>query len=81
MAQNASISSLQRLFRLLEPDRKDVFYIYLFAIFGGLLNLTLPLGVQAVIGLVQGGDVSSSLVILIAVVTLGTLFAGVLKIA
>ncbi len=80
MAQNASISSLQRLFRLLEPDRKDVFYIYLFAIFGGLLNLTLPLGVQAVIGLVQGGDVSSSLVILIAVVTLGTLFAGVLKI-
>lgn len=80
MTQNSSINSLQRLFRLLEPDRKDVAYIYLFAIFGGLLTLTLPLGVQAVIGLVQGGDVSSSLVILIAVVTLGTLFSGVLKI-
>lgn len=80
MAQNASISSLQRLFRLLQPDRKEVAYIYLFAIFGGLLTLTLPLGVQAVIGLVQGGDVSSSLIILIAVVTLGTLFSGVLKI-
>lgn len=80
MAQNSSINSLQRLFRLLEPDRKDVAYIYLFAIFGGLLTLTLPLGVQAVIGLVQGGDVSSSLIILIAVVTLGTLFSGVLKI-
>lgn len=80
MAQNSGINSLQRLFRLLEPDRKDVAYIYLFAIFGGLLTLTLPLGVQAVIGLVQGGDVSSSLVILIAVVTLGTLFSGVLKI-
>ena len=80
MAQNSGISSLQRLFRLLEPDRKDVAYIYLFAIFGGLLTLTLPLGIQAVIGLVQGGDVSSSLVILIAVVTLGTLFSGVLKI-
>jgi ABC-type bacteriocin/lantibiotic exporter with double-glycine peptidase domain len=76
----SQMSSLKRLFRLLEPDRKDVFYIYLYAIFGGLLTLTLPLGVQAVIGLVQGGDVSSSLVILIAVVTLGTLFSGVLKI-
>ncbi|MEL6968727.1 MAG: ATP-binding cassette domain-containing protein [Bacteroidota bacterium] len=65
---------------MLQPDRKEVAYIYLFAIFGGLLTLTLPLGVQAVIGLVQGGDVSSSLIILIAVVTLGTLFSGVLKI-
>ena len=80
MAQNSSISSLQRLFRLLQPDRKEVAYIYLFAIFGGLLTLTLPLGVQAVIGLVQGGEVSSSLIILIAVVTLGTLFSGVLNI-
>ncbi|MEL6658291.1 MAG: ATP-binding cassette domain-containing protein [Bacteroidota bacterium] len=80
MAQNSSISSLQRLFRLLQPDRKEVAYIYIFAIFGGLLTLTLPLGVQAVIGLVQGGEVSSSLIILIAVVTLGTLFSGVLKI-
>jgi ABC-type bacteriocin/lantibiotic exporter with double-glycine peptidase domain len=76
----SQMSSLKRFFKLLEPDRKDVFYIYLYAIFGGLLTLTLPIGVQAVIGLVQGGDVSSSLVILIAVVTLGTLFSGVLKI-
>jgi ABC-type bacteriocin/lantibiotic exporter with double-glycine peptidase domain len=73
-------TSLQRFFQLLEPDRKDVAYIYLYAIFGGLLTLTLPLGIQAVIGLVQGGDISSSLVILIAVVTLGTLFSGILKI-
>lgn len=77
---NERPTSLQRFFQLLEPDRKDVAYIYLYAIFGGLLTLTLPLGIQAVIGLVQGGDVSSSLVILIAVVTLGTLFSGILKI-
>lgn len=76
----SEMTSLKRFFKLLEPDRKDVAYIYLYAIFGGLLTLTLPLGIQAVISLVQGGDVSSSLVILIAVVTLGTLFSGVLKI-
>ena len=80
MAQNSSFSSLQRLFKLLQPDKKEVAYIYLFAIFGGLLTLTLPLGIQAVIGLVQGGDVSSSLIILIAVVTLGTLFSGLLNV-
>ncbi|PSR12206.1 MAG: xenobiotic-transporting ATPase [Bacteroidetes bacterium] len=76
----SSLSPIQRFFHLLEPDRKDITYIYLYAIFGGLLTLTLPLGVQAVIGLVQGGEVSSSLVILIGIVTLGTLFTGLLKI-
>ncbi|RMF00358.1 MAG: ATP-binding cassette domain-containing protein, partial [Bacteroidetes bacterium] len=59
---------------------KEIAYVYLYAIFAGVLTLTLPLGVQAVIGLVQGGEVSSSLVILIAVVTIGTLLTGLLKI-
>lgn len=76
----ATTKPLQRFFLLIKPDRKEIAYIYLYAIFAGLLTLSLPLGVQAVIGLVQGGEVSSSLIILIAVVTLGTLFSGVLKV-
>lgn len=71
---------LERFFLLIKPDRKEIAYIYLYAIFAGLLTLSLPLGVQAVIGLIQGGEVTSSLVILIAVVTLGTLLSGILKI-
>lgn len=74
------MSSMQRFFRLLELDKKEITYIFIYAIFAGLITLTLPLGIQAIIGLIIGGDISSSLVLLISVVTAGTLFNGVLKV-
>lgn len=80
MAGHSDIHPLQRFSRLLKLDRKDIFYIYLNAIFGGLIGLVLPLGVQAVIGLIAGGGYSTALALLIAVVTIGTALQGVLKI-
>lgn len=71
---------IKRFFRLLRLDKKDITYIYLYAIFAGLIALSLPLGVQAIIGLIAGGSVSSSWIILIGVVTLGTALAGVLTV-
>ncbi len=71
---------IKRFFRLLKLDKKDITYIYIYAIFAGLIALSLPLGVQAIIGLIAGGSISSSWVLLIAVVTLGTMLAGVLTI-
>ncbi|MEO1260225.1 MAG: ATP-binding cassette domain-containing protein [Bacteroidota bacterium] len=74
------MTSLQRFFKLLELDRKEISYIFVYAIFAGLISLTLPLGVQAIIGLIIGGDISSSLILLIAIVTAGTFLNGVLKV-
>ncbi len=71
---------INRFFRLIKLDKKDILYIYLYAIFAGLIALSLPLGVQAIIGLIAGGSVSSSWMILIGVVTLGTMLAGVLTV-
>ncbi len=71
---------IKRFFRLLKLDKKDITYIYLYAIFAGLIALSLPLGVQAIIGLIAGGSVSSSWMILIGIVTLGTTLAGVLTV-
>lgn len=71
---------LQRFFRLLSLDKKDITYIYVYAIFSGLITLTLPLGVQAIIGLIAGGTLSASLWMLVAIVTVGTGLVGVLKI-
>lgn len=77
---NAKPSPWTRFFRLLRVDRRDVFYIYLYASLTGLITLSLPLGIQAIIGLMAGGELSTSLLILIAVVTLGTAFTGFLTI-
>lgn len=80
MGQNTPWKPLQRFFKLLELDKKDITYIYVYAVFSGLITLSLPLGIQAIIGLIAGGAMSASLVILIAVVTIATLLTGVLKV-
>ena len=74
-------SPLQRLIRLLGSERKDIGYIYLYAIVTGLISLSLPLGIQAVFNLVSGGLVFSSVYLLIGVVILGVLISGLLLVA
>ncbi len=80
MNNTSTLTALQRFFRLLKGDRKEIYYIYIYAIFAGVINLTLPLGVQAILSFIQGGTVSASFWLLIVVVTVGTLMAGVLVI-
>ena len=74
------MKSTKRFFKLLELDRKDISYIYLYAIFAGLITLSLPLGIQAIINLMVGGEVSSSLYLLIGIITAGIAFNGFLTI-
>ena len=69
-----------RLLRMLELDRQDIIYVYVYAVLAGIITLSLPLGIQAIIGLIAGGSVSSALFILLGVVTLGVALTGVLKI-
>ncbi|GAB3783820.1 hypothetical protein GCM10028818_42330 [Spirosoma horti] len=68
----------QRLFRLLSNDKKDIVYIYLYALVTGLISLSLPLGIQALFNLVSGGLVFSSVYLLIGLVILGVLISGML---
>lgn len=75
-----TLSATQRFFKLIKGDRKEISYIYLYAIFAGFTNLTLPLGVQALLNFIQGGAVSASWWVLILAVSIGTLFAGLLVI-
>ena len=78
MAKNI-LTAWQRLIGLLELDKKDVFQTFYYAIFAGLVNLSLPLGIQAIINLIQGAQMSTSWIILVILVTLGVAFAGALQ--
>ena len=73
-------SSLKRLFSLINVDKKEIFYIYFYAIFSGIIALTLPLGVQAIIGIISSQQVSTSWFVLIVLIILGLSFSGILKI-
>src|SRR6056297_349572 len=73
------LTAWQRLVGLLTLDKKDIFQIFYYAIFAGLVNLSLPLGIQAIINLIQGARVSTSWIVLVVLVTLGVAFVGALQ--
>lgn len=79
-AGGSSLTPVQRLWRLLGAERHDIGYLYVYAALTGLISLTLPLGVQSVIGFVSSGAVSTSLVVLIGFIVLGTLLVGALQV-
>jgi ABC-type bacteriocin/lantibiotic exporter with double-glycine peptidase domain len=74
-----TLTPVQRLYRLLRHYRKEIRYIMLYALVGGLINLSLPLGIQAIIGLLAGGSISASWGVLVFVVILGAMFTGILR--
>lgn len=69
----------QRFVGLLKLEKKDIFQIFYYAIFGGIVALSLPLGIQAIINLIQGAQISTSWIILVIVVTVGVIFSGALQ--
>ena len=74
-----SQTPLQRSYSLLKLDRKDISQIFFYAIFSGLVSLSLPLGIQAIINLIQAGRVSISWIILVLIVVIGVALVGILS--
>lgn len=69
----------QRLLGLVQLEKRDILQILYYAIFAGIVALTLPLGIQAIINLIQGAQISTSWVVLVILVTLGVAFSGILQ--
>lgn len=70
---------LKRFFRLLQLDKGDIGYIYTYAVFEGIISLTIPVGIQAIINLIALNQMSSSWIVLIFIVALATAIAGGMK--
>ncbi|MEZ7495118.1 ATP-binding cassette domain-containing protein [Leeuwenhoekiella aequorea] len=69
----------QRFIGLLKLERKDFLQILYYAIFAGIVSLSLPLGIQAIVNLIQGAQISTSWIVLVVLVTLGVAFVGALQ--
>lgn len=79
MGQN-KISTLGKFWEILKHEKEQIHGIYYYAIFSGLVQLSLPLGIQAIISFVLGGTISTSLFLLIILVILGVFVAGLLQV-
>lgn len=71
---------LKRLLNLLGTERKDIIYLYIYAVAVGIISLSLPLGTQAIVGFISGGMWFNSVVLLIALVVVGIVVSGGLQI-
>lgn len=80
MQNNDALTPVKRFWRLLSLDRKEISYIYIYALFAGLITLSLPLGIQAIINLIVGGETSSSLWLLIGIIVAGIALNGFLTV-
>lgn len=75
-----SKSPIERIRLLVLSHKKEVVSIYLFSILSGVVNLSLPLGVQTIIGLVMGATMVTSIYVLIFLVVLGVFLVGLFQV-
>lgn len=80
MASKDPKMPLKRFISLLVSEKKDIGNIYIYAIFNGLLSLSIPLGIQSIINLIQSGSSSTSWAVLVIIVLIGLALAGVFQI-
>ena len=71
---------IKRFWNLLKSYKIEIRHIYIYAIFIGIVNLSLPLGIQAIINFLQAGELRTTWVILVCVVLVGIAIIGVLQI-
>lgn len=72
--------SSKALFNYITKEKKDVTAIYAYAILSGLVQLSIPLGIQAIVSFVMGATMVTSLYLLIGFVVLGTFLTGFFRV-
>lgn len=81
MNSSKTSTPIKRFFNLLKEEKDQVYSVYFYAILNGLVTLTLPLGIQAILNFVLGGRITTSWVVLVLVVAAGIAFGGFLQIS
>ncbi len=76
----SNLSPVTRIMNLVKLERKEITAIYFYAILNGLIQLSLPLGIQAIIGFVLGASMRASLILLILLVVAGVLTVGIMQV-
>ncbi len=77
--KDKSHSTWERFIGLLKLEKKDFLQILYYAIFAGIVNLSVPLGIQAIVNIIQGARITTSWIVLVSLVTLGVAFVGILQ--
>lgn len=75
-----TIPPIKRFWSLLSLYKSELRQIYIYAFFNGIVNLTLPLGIQAIINYIQTGELTSSWIVLVCFVLIGIAVTGIFQV-
>ena len=81
MQPEIETTPINRFFNILKEEKNQVYAIYFYAVLNGLITLTLPLGIQAILNFILGGRITTSWIILVIIVAVGVIFGGFLQIS
>lgn len=73
-------SPLARILDLVRLEKAEIWSIYFYAILNGLILLSVPLGIQAIVGFVLGASFRASIYVLILLVVVAVLVSGLMQI-
>jgi ABC-type bacteriocin/lantibiotic exporter with double-glycine peptidase domain len=71
---------IMRFFGLLVSEKKEIGHLYIYAFLSGFISLSLPLGIQSIINFVSSGQITTSVIVLISLIVIGTMVSGGLQI-
>ncbi len=83
MIQENKVSNtpIKLIWNWVTKEKKNIQFILIYAIVSGLLSLAIPLGIQALVGTVMAGKLSSSWVIIVGMTTVLVALSGSTKLA
>ncbi|MFD2246285.1 peptidase domain-containing ABC transporter [Pontibacter ruber] len=74
--QKPLYTPMQRFWQLLATEKREIMYLYIYAVVAGLISLSLPLGIQSIIAFVSSGQITASVIVLITLIVVGLLIVG-----
>ena len=77
-------ASLDKFLKMIKLEKREVTAIYFYAILSGVIQLSLPLGIQTIINFSQAaagiGELPVSIILLIIIVLVGILVSGIVQV-
>lgn len=80
MAKSSVKSIVGRLWKLLYLERSSLMSIYFYAILSGIVQLTIPIGIQAIVGFVVGSTMVVSIYVLLFFIVLAVMAVGLMQV-
>jgi len=77
---NIGGNAVKKILSILKLENKEITILYFYATLNGIIQLSLPLGIQSIISYVMASSLSTSLILLIFFVIVGVFITGLIAV-